>query len=217
CAGLGALRVGESHLSIMIRGKSQLFAGGPPVVKAAFGIDIDKNALGGYDEMHRHSGVVSLAVDTEEEAIAATQRFLSYLPANVWEQPPRAPCDDPVDRADASLNQAIPRDRRKIFYPRKILKAIFDTDSVFEMQPDFGGSTLTALARLNGHSVGVMINNPMVVGGAMTRSAALKVARFVDLCDTFHLPIVNLVDQPGVMTGPEAERDGTFVAAMQAK
>jgi acetyl-CoA carboxylase carboxyltransferase component len=217
CAGLGALRVGESHLSIMIRGKSQLFAGGPPVVKQALGIDIDKEALGGYDAMHRYSGVVSLAVNTEEEALDATRRFLSYLPGNVWEQPPRVACTDPAGRSDAWLNNAIPRDRRKIFQPRKILKSIFDDGSVFEMAPDFGASTLTALARLNGHPVGVMINNPMVVGGAMTRSAAMKVSRFVDLCDTFHLPIVNLVDQPGVMTGPDAERDGTFVAAMQAK
>lgn len=217
CAGLGALRVGESHLSIMIRGKSQIFAGGPPVVKAAFGIDIDKDALGGYDQMHRYSGVVSLAVDTEEDAIAVAKRFLSYLPSNVWEQPARVACADPANRTDPWLNQAIPKDRRKVFQPRKILKSIFDADSIFEIQPDFGGSTLTALARLNGHAVGVMINNPMVAGGAMTRSAAMKVARFVDMCDTFHLPIVNLVDQPGVMTGPDAERDGTFVAAMQAK
>ncbi|MES3000841.1 MAG: carboxyl transferase domain-containing protein [Pseudomonadota bacterium] len=217
CAGLGALRVGESHLSIMIRGKSQIFAGGPPVVKAALGIDIDKEALGGYDAMHRHSGVVNLAVDTEEEALAATRRFLGYLPNNVWEQPPRAACADPAGRCDPYLNNAIPRDKRKIFQPRKILAAIFDTDSLFEMSPAFGASTLTALARLNGYPVGVMINNPLVAGGAMTRAAALKVARFVDLCDTFHLPIVNLVDQPGVMTGPDAERDGTFAAALQAK
>lgn len=217
CAGLGALRVGESHLSIMVRGKSQIFAGGPPVVKAAFGIDIDKEALGGYDAMHRYSGVVNLAVNTEEEALNTARRFLSYLPGNVWEQPPTMPCIDPVTRSDAWLNNAIPRDKRKIFQPRKILGAIFDAGSVFEISPDFGASTLTVLARLGGRPVGVMINNPMVAGGAMTRSAAQKVARFVDLCDTFHLPIVNLVDQPGVMTGPDAERDGTFVAAMQAK
>ena len=217
CAGLGALRVGESHLSIMIRGKSQLFAGGPPVVKQAFGIDIDKEALGGYDAMHRYSGVVSLAVNSEEEALEIARRFLSYLPSNVWEQPPVAATSDPASRSEPWLNQAIPRDRRKIFQPRKILKAIFDEESVFEMAPDFGASTLTCMARLNGHPVGVMINNPMSAGGAMTRSAAIKVSRFVDFCDTFHLPIVNLVDQPGVMTGPDAERDGTFVAAMNAK
>ena len=86
---------------------------------------------------------------------------------------------------------------------------------MFELSPDFGGSTITCLARLDGHAVGVMTNNPMVMGGALTRAAALKMARFVDLCDTFHLPIVNLADQPGVMTGPDAEREGTLAAAMQ--
>ena len=86
---------------------------------------------------------------------------------------------------------------------------------MFEIAPDFGGSTITCLARLNGHAVGVMTNNPMVMGGALTRAAALKMARFVDLCDTFHLPIVNLADQPGVMTGPDAEREGTLAAALQ--
>jgi acetyl-CoA carboxylase carboxyltransferase component len=215
CAGLGAVRVGSSHLAIMIRGKSQVFAGGPPVVKQALGIDIDKEALGGYDAMHRYSGVVGLAVDTEQEALQATRRFLSYLPGNVWEQPPRVACEDPVDRCDEWLNRAIPVDKRKIFQPRKILKAIFDEGSLFELSPDFGGSTITCLARLNGHAVGVMTNNPVVMGGALTRAAALKTARFVDLCDTFHLPIVNLADQPGVMTGADAEREGTIAAALQ--
>ncbi|MET0544664.1 MAG: carboxyl transferase domain-containing protein, partial [Variovorax sp.] len=100
CAGLGAVRVGASHLAIMIRGKSQVFAGGPPVVKQALGIDIDKEALGGYDAMHRFSGVVGLAVDTEEEALQATRGGLSYLPGHVWEQPPRVACEDPADRCD---------------------------------------------------------------------------------------------------------------------
>lgn len=216
CAGLGAVRVGSAHLSIMIRGKSQVFAGGPPVVKQALGLDIDKEGLGGYDAMHRFSGAVSLAVETEEQALEATRRFLSYLPGNVWEQPPRVACEDPVDRCDEWLNRAIPADKRKVFQARKILKAIFDEGSLFEMSPDFGGSTITCLARLNGHAVGVMTNNPMVMGGALTRAAALKMARFVDLCDTFHLPIVNLADQPGVMTGPDAEREGTLSAALQA-
>jgi hypothetical protein len=101
---------------------------------------------------------------------------------------PRLTCADPVDRCDEWLNCAIPVDKRKIFQPRKILKAIFDEGSLFEIAPDFGGSTITCLARLNGHAVGVMTNNPMIMGGALTRGAALKMARFVDLCDTFHLP-----------------------------
>lgn len=216
CAGLGALRVAASHLSIAVRGHSQVFAGGPPVVKQAFGIDIDKEDLGGYDAVHRRSGVVNLAADSEDAALELAKRFLSYLPANVWEAPPRRPTGDDPQRCDAWLNSAIPRDSRKIFDPRKILGSLFDAGSLFEIAPDFGASTITCFARLDGHAVGVLANNPKVGGGALTRSAALKLARFVDLCDTFHLPMVNLVDQPGVMTGAQAELEGTMTAAVQA-
>ncbi|WP_295857681.1 carboxyl transferase domain-containing protein [uncultured Xylophilus sp.] len=215
CAGLGAIRVGSSHFSIMLKGRSQVFAGGPPVVKQALGYDIDKEALGGYD-IHRVSGVVHNGVDTEEEALALARRFLSYLPANVWEAPPRGPRHDPPSREAPWLNDAIPRDRRKIFAPRKIAAALFDEGSLFEMAPHFGASLLTLFARLDGIAVGVMINNPVVMGGALTRAASIKMERFVDLCDTFHLPIVNLVDQPGTMTGLEAERDGTMYATLRA-
>ena len=119
--------------------------------------------------------------------------------------------------AEPALNDAIPADRRKVFDPRKILAAVFDRGSVFEISPQFGGSLVTCLARLDGHAVGVMINNPVVMGGALTRSAAQKMERFIDLCDTFHLPMVNLVDQPGSMTGPDAEREGTLTAVLRAQ
>lgn len=216
CAGLAALRVGASHLSIMVREKSQVFAGGPPVVKQAFGIEVDKENLGGYDKIHRKSGLVNMAADSEEEAIDLARRFLSYLPQNVWSQTPRIDTGDSPRRSDPWLNNAIPRDARKVFNPHRILESIFDHGTLFEISPHWGGSTITCLARLDGHAVGVMINNPRVAGGALTRAAAKKLTRFIDLCDTFHLPLVNLVDQPGVMTGPQAELDGTLAEAMQA-
>jgi acetyl-CoA carboxylase carboxyltransferase component len=216
CAGLGAARVAASHLSIMVRGKSQVFAGGPPVVKQAFGVDIGKEELGGYDAVHRASGVVNLAAESEQEALVLARRFLSYLPSNVWQAPPRVPTNDDPKRTDPRLNSAIPHDSRKPFDTRRILASIFDTGSLFEIAPHWGPSTITSLARLDGYSVGVIANNPKASAGALTRSAALKLARFVDLCDSFHLPIVNLVDQPGVMTGHNAELEGTLTAAMQA-
>ncbi|HYF19671.1 MAG TPA: carboxyl transferase domain-containing protein [Ramlibacter sp.] len=214
-AGLGAIRAGTSHFCVMVKGQGQVFAGGPPVVRQALGIDVDKENLGGW-EVHKASGVVHNGADSEDDALAQARRFLSYLPANVYEQPPRHATGDPPHRAEPWLNDAIPRDRRKVFDPRPILRAIFDGDSVFEMAPHFGGSLLTCLARLDGWPVGVMINNPKVMGGALTRAAAQKLERFVDLCDTFHLPIVNLVDQPGSMTGPDAEREGTIAAVLRA-
>lgn len=214
-AGLGAVRACTTHFSVMVRGQAQVFAGGPPVVRQALGITVDKEGLGGWG-VHKASGVVNNGAESEEDALAQARRFLSYMPCNVYEPPARATSVDPAGRMEPWLNDAIPRDRRKVFDSRRILSAIFDVGSVFEMTPSFGGSLITSLARLDGHAVGVLINNPRVQGGALTRAAAQKMERFVDLCDTFHLPIVNLVDQPGSMTGPDAEREGTVAAVLRA-
>ncbi len=214
-AGLGAIRVCASHFSVMVRGSSQVFAGGPPVVKQAIGLEIDKESLGGH-QVHRSSGAVSNFAATELDAIDQARRFLSFLPQNVWVQPSRCPTEDDPGRADDWLNEAIPKNRRRVFDARRVIEAIFDAGSVFEISPSYGGSTITAFARANGYSVGVISNDPRVAGGAMTRAAARKFARFVDLCDTFHLPIVHLPDQPGTMTGPDAEREGTLTAVLEA-
>ncbi|UNV88540.1 MULTISPECIES: acyl-CoA carboxylase subunit beta [unclassified Comamonas] len=215
CAGLGAIRVGTSHFSVMVQGQSQVFAAGPPVVKRALGMDVGKEELGGYG-VHKLSGAVNNVAATELEAFEQVHRFLSYLPENVWQLPPRTDNNDPPGRADAWLNEAIPEDRRKIFKVKELLRCIFDQDSLFELSPGYGASLVTFFARLNGYPVGVISNNPAVMGGALTVAAARKLERFVDLCDTFHLPIVNLMDQPGTMTGVEAERQGTIVAALKA-
>ncbi|VTU45521.1 acyl-CoA carboxylase subunit beta [Variovorax sp. PBL-E5] len=215
-AGLGAIRACSSHFSVMVRGQAQVFAGGPPVVKQALGLTVGKEELGGWG-VHKTSGVINNSAATEAEALDQARRFLSFLPQHVFAQPPVVACTDPAARSEPSLNDAIPAERRKVFEPRKILAAVFDRESVFEISPQFGGSLVTCLARLDGHAVGVMINNPVVMGGALTRAAAQKMERFIDLCDTFHLPMVNLVDQPGSMTGPDAEREGTLAAVLRAQ
>jgi acetyl-CoA carboxylase carboxyltransferase component len=215
CAGLGALKVIASHFSIMVRDTSQVFAAGPPVVKQALGIDIEKNELGGYLVHSRHSGMVDNEAVDEEDALRQVKTFLSYLPANVWTLPERIECEDPRNREDEWLNDAIPRNRRKVYDPRKIVAAIVDKDSIFEIGRYHGGSVLTMLARINGTPVGVMAGDPREAGGAMTVIAASKVERFIELCDHFHLPVINFVDQPGNMTGPEAERAATLSGAMR--
>jgi acetyl-CoA carboxylase carboxyltransferase component len=216
CAGLGALRVAASHLAIMVRPTAQIFAGGPPVVKRALGVDVTKEALGGWDEVHKRSGVAQLVANSDEEALDLAARFLSYLPQNVWHQPTRITPDDTPDRHEPDLDRMIPKNPRQVFNPRKILKLIFDTGSVFEIGKEFGGSLITVLARIDGYPVGVMINNPIIAGGALNKAAAQKMERFVDFCDTFHLPMINLADQAGVMTGPDAEAEGTLLAAASA-
>lgn len=214
CAGLGAIKVLMSHFSVMVRDQAQVFAAGPPVVKQAYGIDIDKNDLGGY-QVHRRSALVHNEAVSEEDAFAQVRRFLSYLPRHAGQIPERAPNDDPANRADECLKNAIPKDRRKVFDPRRIMASIFDKDSIFEIGRYQGGSTITALARLNGYPVGVLCSDPRTSGGAMTISAAWKTERHVKLCQTFNLPIVNLVDQPGNATGPEAELAGTLLGAVR--
>lgn len=216
CVGLGAVRAIAAHFSVMVKNQAQVFAAGPPVVKQGLGQDITKEELGGADLCTRVSGIINNVADTEREALEQVRRFLSYLPGNVWETAARTPPTDDPARAEESLNTLIPPDRRRIYQARKVVEAVFDRDSLFEIAPGFGASVRTFLARLDGYSVGAMVNDPAVMGGALTRAAAQKIERFVDLCDTFHLPVVNLVDQPGVMIGLEAERAGTLMAAARA-
>ena len=216
CAGLGAIKVAFSHFSVMVKGTSQVFAAGPPVVKQGLGADVDMEALGGHRVHARGSGVVQNEADSEEDALRQVRAYLSYLPRNVWEMPERSETGDDPGRADEALLDAVPEDRRKVYDVRAILTSVFDEGSVFEIGRYTGSSTVTALARLDGYPVGVMANDPYHAGGAMTRRAAEKTEKFVDVCDTFHLPMVNLVDQPGVMTGIEAEKAGTVAAALRA-
>lgn len=214
CAGLGAIKVLASHFSVMVRDQAQVFAAGPPVVKQAYGIEIDKNDLGGY-MVHRKSALVHNEAVSEADALAQVRRFLSYLPRHAAQLSARSACSDPVDRADDWLKDAIPKDRRKVYDPRKIMASVFDEGSVFEIGRYQGGSVITALARLDGHAVGVLCSDPRVAGGAMTLAAAWKTERHARLCDTFGLPIINLVDQPGNATGLAAEQSGTLLGAVR--
>ena len=208
CAGLGAVRAACAHFSIMVKGTSQVMAGGPPVVeRAGMGDELDKNDLGG-SQIHTRSGVIDNEAESEEHAFVLARRFLSYVPDSVYEMPPRVECDDPVDRREEALLSIIPRDRRQVYRSRRILDLVFDKGSVFEIAPMFGRSLVTCLARINGHPVGVMINDPYHNGGGLNRPSAEKMETFIDLCDTFHLPIVNFVDQPGTVVGIEGEKMG---------
>ena len=212
CVGQGAVKVLSSHFSVMVRDQSQVMAAGPHVVRQAYSQDIDKNDLGGY-KVHRKSALVHNEAVDEADALSQVRRFLSYLPRSVFHAAPVVPCSDDPDRADDWLKDAIPRDRRKIYEPRKIINALMDSDSVFEIGRHQGGSVITTLARINGVPVGVIANDPKVQGGAMTIQAAYKMERHVNLCSLFHLPVVNLVDQPGNQTGLDAELSGTLLGA----
>ncbi len=192
----------------MVKGISQVFPGGPPVVKAALGIDITKEDLGDERSQVFESGVIDNLADSEEEAFDMIKCFLSYLPNSVWEMPPRRETGDDPERREEALLSAIPRSKRKIYDPHKILAAVLDKDSFFEITPHYGRSRIIGLGRVNGYPAGVMINNPKRLGGSMDVAAGTKVIRFLQLCDTFHLPMIYLADEPGFMAGPEQQRQG---------
>ena len=207
-AGLPAVEVCFSHFSVMVKGISQVFAGGPPVVKAALNQDITKEELGDERTQIFTGGVVDNLAETEDEAFDMAKKFLSYMPQSVYEMPPRGEQTDDPERREEKLLSVIPREKRKLYDPRAILRYVFDRNSIFEMTPHFGRSRITALARVNGYPVGVMINNPMYLGGSMDITAGTKVIRFLNMCDTFHLPMVYFADEPYPANDPEAQKQG---------
>jgi acetyl-CoA carboxylase carboxyltransferase component len=216
-AGLGAARVAASHYSVIVKDTAQMFVAGPPVV-ARVGQTLDKNELGGSD-IHTKNGAIDDEAASEQEAFAMTRRFLSYLPSSVHELPARTrPADDPRRRAEWLID-AIPRDQRKVYKMRPIVEALVDEGTFFEMGRRWGKPVITGLARLDGWPVALMASDPYFYGGAWTADACDKVIRFVDLAQTFHLPVVHLVDVPGFIIGREAEEAGTIrhgARAMQA-
>jgi propionyl-CoA carboxylase beta chain len=207
-AGLGAARLVASHYSVMVRGLSQMFTAGPPVVEAA-GEKITADQLGGAD-LHDGTGSVDDVVDGEAEAFARVRRFLSYLPERAGTPAARIPCGDPPDRAEAWLDAAIPRDRRWPYEIRPILEAVLDRGSVFEIGRAWGRSTVTALARLDGWPVAVIASDPGQMGGTWTAAASRKMTRLVELAETFRLPVVHFVDVGGFTIGSQAEKAGTI-------
>lgn len=207
-AGLPAVDAPMSHLSIMIEGMSQIFPGGPPVVKAALGYDITKEELGG-DHIHtRISGCIDNLAKTELDAFEMIRQFLSYLPSNIHETAPRGESTDDPNRREEALLSIMPRERRKPYNAHKVLNMVLDKGSFFEIAPLYGRARVVGLGRLHGYPVGIMINNPMINGGATDVAAGSKMVRLIQLCEIFHLPIISLADEPGFQVGIESEKQG---------
>lgn len=193
-AGLPMAEACNSHFSVM--------------VKAALGDDISKEEIEDKRAQVFESGAVDNLAETEEEALGLVRGFLGYLPSSVWEIPPRAePADDP-NRRDEELLSIIPRDKKERYDPYQILNHVMDRDSFFEICPLYGQSRITGLARVNGYPVAVMINNLDFLGGSMDVAARSKVIRFLNMCDTFHLPMVYFADEPGLIDDAEAQKQG---------
>jgi acetyl-CoA carboxylase carboxyltransferase component len=205
-----------AHWTIMVKASSQIFAAGPPVVERAFGTPVTKEALGGAKMAVDTAGTIDNAAENEEDCLRQIRRFLSYLPQNVWELPPRVPCGDAVDRCDDALVDIVPRSTRQPYDMRKLIAMVIDRDSAFEIQPTFGRAVITQLARLDGYVVGIVANNPMF-GGIVDHKAARKQTHFVELCDAFNIPVVFFADVPGFMIGTESEAAAILREGMRAR
>lgn len=210
CAVMGTVAGGPAgramlaHWTIMVRGTSQIFAAGPPVVERAFGTKLNKEELGGAQVAADTAGTIENVAADEEDCFRQIRRFLSFMPTNVYEAAPVVRCGDPPERMEEALLDIVPRSDRQAYNMRKVIALIVDRDSAFEIQPGFGKAAITTLARLDGHPVGIVANNPMT-GGIVDVKAARKQAHFIELCDCFNIPLLFLVDVPGLLIGPESE------------
>ncbi|HJM49172.1 MAG TPA: carboxyl transferase domain-containing protein [Alphaproteobacteria bacterium] len=213
-AGDSALIAAMIEFIVMVRGTGMLAAGGPPLVYSALGHTVDKEELGGSDVHCRVSGVADNVAEDDLDAIAQIKRFLSYLPQNAYQYPPDISPEDDPDRREEELLDLIPENRRRPYDMYRAIELIVDRQSYFDIKPDFARMMITGLARLNGHAIGVIANQPRVQAGAITAAAGTKQRHFMDLCNAFHLPIVSFMDTPGVMTGPQSEREGALRAGM---
>ncbi len=210
-AGHGVLAALLTDFVVMVQGAA-MFSAGPPLVLAAIGEKVTKEELGGAQLHVAESGVAHNLAASEIEAFALVRQYLSYLPQNAWGRPPATVPTDGARRLDTILD-LIPRHLKRAYDIRAVLKLLVDDNMLLEIQPLYGASMVTALARLGGQSVAIIANQPLVLGGAITRKAADKTAHFLDLADAFHLPALFLADNPGIMAGSQAEREGTLRGA----
>ena len=208
-AGLPAGRLVASHFSVMSKKTAQILTAGPAVVERAMGEKKTKEELGGW-KVHTKNGTVDNGAEDEEECLIEIRRFLSYMPDNIEQLAPVIDCEDPVDRAEEALINIVPRDRRKAFDMHHIIRSVVDQGSFFQIGAGYGRSQIIGLARMNGQVVGVWANNCKFLAGSMTADGAHKARRFMELCETFSIPMVSLVDEPGFMIGSQAEREATI-------
>ncbi|KAM5532152.1 hypothetical protein V8D89_014177 [Ganoderma adspersum] len=215
--GLGSAKAVTSHFTVMVKGVSQLFAAGPPIVKQATFEDLSKEELGGW-EIHGRNGTVDNVATSELEAFQQIRTFLSFLPCSVSTVPPVSISPDPPNRREEELISIIPRRRARAYDIRKLVHLIVDINnpgqqpqtSFFEIGATWGRSIVLGLARLQGRPVGVLTSDCTVGGGALDTLGSQKAARFVNLCDRFGIPLLNLVDQPGFTVGSAAEKSATI-------
>ncbi len=210
-AGHGALVAPVCDFRIM-SAHGAIFTAGPPVVKESTGEDISKEDLGGPD-VALPSGVIHNVAENDEDVLDDVRRYLSYFPPSAWSYPSQLPADQAGEpRQTPELLDIVSRDNRRVYDMRAVLDVIFDRPDWFEVQPQYGKAIICALAHLGGHPVAVVANQPQVIAGSIDADAADKAAHFIMVADSFHLPIVFLADNPGMLPGSRSERSGVLRA-----
>jgi methylmalonyl-CoA decarboxylase subunit alpha len=208
-AGHGALVAPVCDWTIMSR-QGAIFTAGPPVVKESTGEEISKEDLGG-PTVALASGVIHNLAEDDEAVLDDIRRYLSYFPSSAWSYPSSLPEDEAAEpRSTPELLEIVPRGNRRVYDMRAVLDVVFDRRGWFEVQPKFGTAIICALAHLGGHPVAVVANQPKVLAGSIDADAADKAAHFITVADSFHLPIVFLADNPGMLPGSRSEKSGVL-------
>ncbi|WP_221937786.1 carboxyl transferase domain-containing protein [Rhodococcus sp. KBS0724] len=214
-AGHGALAAPMSDFVIMVKGHGAMFTAGPPLVEASLAEKVTKEDLGGSTVHAVQSGIAdNIAVDVDS-ALDLTRRYLSYFPSNAWNRAPISDPDAPVaaPRSLDALLDIVPPNPRVPYDMHDVLSVMVDEGTLFELQPQHGSSVITALARMGGRVVAVVANQPLVLAGALDVAAAEKACRFIEMTGAFHIPLIFLADNPGVLAGSKSERDGILRAS----
>lgn len=205
CFGSSAWYACLADFTVMRKG-AVLAVASPPLVSMAIGQEVGSEELGGWKLHGEVTGLVDRVTDTDEEALAEIRRFLSYMPANNSEAPPRADVPEGSETGVERLARIVPDGRRRGYDVRKVIECLVDKDTFFEFKPRFGRTLSVGLARIDGRVVGCIANNPLVKAGAMDVAGCEKATRFIVMCDSFNIPLVMLVDTPGFVIGIEGER-----------
>ena len=208
CAGGAVYSPSMTDFIFMVKDSSYMFVTGPEVVKTVTHEDVTAEELGGAVTHTSKSGVADLAFENDVEALMMIRRFISFLPSNNREKPPRLPSQDPAERLDFSLDTLVPDNPNKPYNIKELIIKVADDGDFFELQREYAKNIVIGFARMDGSTVGIVANQPLVLAGCLDIKSSIKAARFVRYCDAFNIPVVTFVDVPGFMPGTAQEYGG---------
>jgi propionyl-CoA carboxylase beta chain len=208
CAGGAVYSPAITDFTVMVKDTSYMFITGPDVIKTVTHEEVTKDELGGAMTHNSKSGVAHFAADSDEHALRITRELLSFIPSNNMDDPPFVPTSDAADRMDARLNSVIPESSNQPYDIRDVITPVVDDSYFFEVQEHYAPNIVVGFARLGGHSVGIVANQPAFLAGVLDIDASVKAARFVRFCDCFNIPLITFEDVPGFLPGVNQEHYG---------